>query len=130
MKIKFLADANFDQDIVLGVWRRQPLIEFYLPQHFIAERTDDPGVLAIAAQRGAVLVTHDVRTMPFHFAKFIGETPSPGLIIVPRKLTISVVIEELVMIWEASSRRSGWIGFGVFPSDREVGRRPRDSLRR
>ena len=61
MKIKFLADANFDQDIVLGVWRRQPLIEFDLLQHFIAERTDDPGVLAIAAQRGAVLVTHDVR---------------------------------------------------------------------
>ena len=42
MKVKFLADANVDQDIVLGVLRRQPLVEFELPQSFIPERTPDP----------------------------------------------------------------------------------------
>lgn len=106
MRIRFLGDANFDQDIESGLWRRQPLVEFDLP--FIPDGTEDPEVLAIAAGLGAVLVTHDVRTMPFHFADFIKTARSPGLILVPRRLIISAVIDELATIWEASEPQE-WV---------------------
>lgn len=78
MRIRFLGDANFDQDIVSGLWRRQPLVEFDLPQHFIPDGTEDPEVLAIAARLGAVLVTHDVRTMPFHSPTLSGTLNRPA----------------------------------------------------
>lgn len=79
VKIRFLADANLDQDIVLGLWRREPLVDFELPRQFIPDGTPDPIVLAIAAQRNAVLVTHDIRTMPRHFGEFLETSTSPGL---------------------------------------------------
>ena len=43
----------------------------------------DQEVLVLAAQAGRVLVTHDRKTMPEHFAAFIGHTASSGVIIVP-----------------------------------------------
>ena len=55
MSVRFLADANLDQDIVLGLLRRQPLIEFDLPQFFIPDGTPDPEVLTIAARLEAIL---------------------------------------------------------------------------
>lgn len=103
MKVRFLADANFDQDIVSGLWRRRPEVEFALPQEFIPDGTGDPEVLAIASGLDAILVTHDVRTMPLHFANFVKGSRSPGLIIVPSRLAIATVIDELALIWEASS---------------------------
>lgn len=66
--VEAYADANLDQDIVAGVVRREPKIDFELPQRLIPEGMRDPQVLAIAASHGRILVTHDVRTMPRHFA--------------------------------------------------------------
>ena len=43
----------------------------------------DPGVLAIAAGEGRVLLTHDVRTITQHFASFIGAHTSAGVLLVP-----------------------------------------------
>lgn len=102
MKVRFLADANLDQDIVLGVWRRDPLVDFELPQQFIPDSTPDPSVLRIAAERDAILVTHDVRTMPRHFGEFLQTSTSPGVILIPTKTSISVAIDELLLIWMAS----------------------------
>jgi hypothetical protein len=70
LRVRFLADANLGQDIVAGVLRREPEVDFELPQAIISEGTKDPEVLAVAASLGRVLVTHDVRTMPQHFGEF------------------------------------------------------------
>jgi hypothetical protein len=69
--VRFLADANLDQDIVAGILRREPDVDFELPQGVIPEGMTDPDVLAVAASLGRILVTHDVRTMPQHFGEFI-----------------------------------------------------------
>jgi hypothetical protein len=37
---------------------------------------DDPEVLGIAANEGRILVSHDLRTMPGHFAEFIAGRPA------------------------------------------------------
>ncbi|MFN6438724.1 MAG: hypothetical protein RMY35_017745 [Nostoc sp. DedSLP01] len=59
--------------------------------------------MAIAAQQGRILVSHDRKTMPLEFAQFITSNHSTGVIIVSQRLPVEVVIEELVMIWAISS---------------------------
>jgi hypothetical protein len=59
-------------------------------------------VLRVAANAGRVLVTHDRRTMPGHFAEFIANRTTPGVIIVPKEVPLGVTLEELLLIWGAS----------------------------
>jgi hypothetical protein len=102
LPVRFLADANLDQDIVAGVLRREPEVDFELPQGVIAEGMSDPEVLALAASLGRIVVTHDVRTMPGHFGDFIAENDCPGLILIPRSMPIGRAIEEILLIWQVS----------------------------
>lgn len=108
MKIRFLADANFNQRIVAGLLRREPQIDFELPQKVIPEKMDDPHVLKLAAARGRINVTHDVRTMPDHFSDFVSNLSCPGLTLVPKKMPIKDAIEELLLIWRISEAEE-WI---------------------
>ncbi|MGA3212913.1 MAG: hypothetical protein ABSD20_16525 [Terriglobales bacterium] len=59
-------------------------------------------MLAIAAEHGRILGSHDCRTMPQHFLQFIARRTSPGVFLVPQKLSLSTAIEELVVLWLAS----------------------------
>ncbi len=102
MKICFLADANFNRKIVSGLLLREPQIDFQLPTQSIRDGADDPEVLAIGAELGRVLVTHDIRTMSAHFQRFVTARVCPGLILVPQDLAIGAAIEDLLLIWEAS----------------------------
>lgn len=103
MTIRYQADADLNQAIVTGVLRREPTIDFQTAFAAGLEGVKDPEVLAIAAQQGRILVSHDRRTMPLEFATFITSCQSSGVIIVSRKLSIEVVIEELLLICAASS---------------------------
>jgi hypothetical protein len=42
VKVRFLADANFNQKIVAGLLLRESTIDFALPQAMIPERMKDP----------------------------------------------------------------------------------------
>lgn len=108
MKIRFLADANFDQKIVAGLLLREPQIDFELPQAVIPEKMGDPQVLELGAARGRIIVTHDVRTMPDHFSGFVADQSCPGMILVPKKMPIGTAIEDLLLIWQVSEAEE-WI---------------------
>ena len=71
MKARFQADADLNAEIVAGVLRREPSIDFQTADEANLRRFPDPEVLALAAQENRILVTHDRRTMPRHFADFI-----------------------------------------------------------
>lgn len=102
MNISYQADADLNQAIVTGVLRRKPSIDFQTALAAGLESVKDSEVLAIAAQQGRILVTHDRKTMPLEFAKFITSNHSAGVII-SQKLPVEVVIEELLMIWAIST---------------------------
>lgn len=70
-KIRFQADADFKQAIVIGTIRRQPNLDFQSAYAARFEGKKDSEVLVIAAQDGRVLVTHDRKTMPAEFDEFI-----------------------------------------------------------
>lgn len=102
MKIKFQADADLNEDIVTGVLRRSPEIDFQTATEAGLQGLKDENVLEIASREKRILVTHDRKTMSKHFAEFIGQNECAGVIIVSKKLEISLVIEELILIWAAS----------------------------
>ena len=76
MRLRFQADNDLDQRIVTAVKRLETAPALGL------HRVPDPDVLALAAQEGRVLVSHDRRTLPNHFRDFIASQTSPGVIIV------------------------------------------------
>lgn len=108
MKISYQADADLNQVIVAGVLRREPYINFQTATAAKLEGVKDTEVLAIAAQQQRILISHDRKTMPSEFAEFISNNQSSGVIIVSRKVAIEVVIEELILIWAASTAEE-WI---------------------
>ncbi len=102
MRIRFQADADLNQIIVRATLRLEPAIDFQTATAAALSGLDDRAVLHAAAQDNRILVSHDLRTMPHHFARFIENEESPGLIIVSQKLPVSQVAEELLLIWLAS----------------------------
>ena len=61
--LQFLADENFNNQIVRGVFRRNPDVNIVRAQDVGLSEADDPTTLEWAAQRGRVVLTHDVATM-------------------------------------------------------------------
>lgn len=59
-------------------------------------------MLELSAAAGRVLVSHDRKTMPFHFASFISGQESPGLFIISQRLPIAEAAEWLYTFWSAS----------------------------
>jgi hypothetical protein len=102
MTIKYQADADLNDDIVKGIKRRVPEIDFQNARDAGLEGIEDLVVLALAADEGRILVTHDRRTMPLHFAVFIASHECPGVIIVSKKASVSSVINELILIWQVA----------------------------
>lgn len=103
MMIRFQADADLKQAIVTAARRRAPGLDFQPASAAQLEGLSDPEVLAVAARDGRILVSHDKRTLPQHFAEFIERQPSPGVVIVPQSLAIAAAVEELLLIWHAST---------------------------
>jgi uncharacterized protein with PIN domain len=71
MRPRFQADADVNQKIV-GLRRRERIIDFESAHAAGVIGVPDSEVLRIAADRGRILISHDRKTMPAHFARFIG----------------------------------------------------------
>lgn len=76
MRVRFQADADLNHIIIKATLRYEPSIDFQTAHVANLAGVEDPEVLAVAAQAGRTLVTHDRKTMPKHFAEFIGHTSS------------------------------------------------------
>lgn len=101
MSAEFLADANFDLVILVAAKRRELAFDYQTALAAGLTGLQDPDVLAVAARAERVLLTHDVRTMPQHFASFIGEHTSAGVLLVPQSLPRRHVVEDLLLVWLA-----------------------------
>ena len=71
MTLRFQADVNLNQLMLRAVCRREPALDFHTAEAAGLGGLLDPEVLARTADAGRVLVTHDLQTMPRHFAEFI-----------------------------------------------------------
>lgn len=108
--MKFLADENFNNDILRGVWRRIPDASFTRVQDIEIAGADDRRVLEYAVEHGYILLSHDVNSMRGYFYERItAGLPVPGLFLVHKHTPIGEVIDELELIILASND-SDWIG--------------------
>jgi hypothetical protein len=99
MTIRFQADVNLNQIIVRAARRREPGLDFQTAETAGLASLPDPEVLARAAEDGRILVTHDLQTMPRHFAAFITTRQSAGLLLIPQHLAIASAVDDLLLIW-------------------------------
>lgn len=98
-QVRFQADWNLNHIIVQAVQRREPTLEFQTAHAAGLLGVSDLDVLARAAREGRLLVTHDFYDMPNHFAVFIQEQTSAGVLLVPQRLPVASVAEDLLLIW-------------------------------
>jgi hypothetical protein len=101
MRLRFQADADLNQIILHAVIRREPELDFQTAEAAGLAGLRDPAVLALAARDGRVLVTHDQKTMPRHFAAFITTETSPGVLIIPQRLSVAIAADDLLLIWSS-----------------------------
>ena len=85
MKVRFLGDYDFNGAIIDGLLRREPSIDFLSGFEADLQGLPDPNVLKKAADQGRVLVTHDRKTMPRHFAEFLPHRQSPGVFVIAQR---------------------------------------------
>jgi hypothetical protein len=115
MTARFQADADFNQKIVVGLRRRERALDIREAHEGGVIGIADSAVLRIAAESGRILLSHDRRTMPAHLAQFLQTNSSPGVIIVPQDLDIGAAIEDLLIIWAASSAEEWRDQLGFLP---------------
>ena len=102
MKIRFQVDADLNQLILQATIRHEPAIAFQTTSAAGLASLRDEDVLAVAAREGRALVTHDRKTMPGHFSRFMTAATSPGVFIIPQHLASGSVADDLVLIWLAT----------------------------
>jgi hypothetical protein len=100
LKARLLADADLRYSIVRGFRSRAPTADFLAARGVVSQSLDDPHLLALAADLGRVLVSHDRKTMPGHFYRFLEARESPGVILIPQLRAIGKAIEDLHWVWE------------------------------
>jgi hypothetical protein len=115
MRPRFQADADFNHKILLGLRRREPILDFLSAHDGGVIGSPDQDVLRIAAETGRILISHDRKTMPAHFMRFRETRSSPGLIIVSQDLDIGSAIEDLLLIWMATEAREWTDCIGFVP---------------
>jgi predicted nuclease of predicted toxin-antitoxin system len=101
--LKFLADENFDNTIVRGLFRRKPSIDIVRVQDVGLSGEEDPTILAWAAQEDRILLTHDVATITrFAYERIREGLPMPGVIEVSTDAQVGRVIEDILMVIDCS----------------------------
>jgi predicted nuclease of predicted toxin-antitoxin system len=113
--IRLLADENLNYDIVRGVVRRRPTLDVVRVQAVGLSEAGDPEVLAWAAKEQRVVLTHDVNTMTRVGIERItlGEHMAGLFIVHQQSMTLSVIIDDLILLDECSDT-SEWFGRNLY----------------
>ncbi|OGW15966.1 MAG: hypothetical protein A2035_09115 [Nitrospirae bacterium GWA2_42_11] len=99
--MRFLADENFNIDIVRGLLRRKTDLDIVRVQDVGLSGADDPTVLEWAAREGRVLFTHDVSTITnYAYERISAGKAMPGVFEVSRELPLGAVIEDILLLAE------------------------------
>lgn len=108
MRPRFIADADLNHRIVVGLRRREPCLDFLGARDGGVIGLPDPEVIDIASGANRILVSHDFKTMPGHFAMYISERSSSGVLLISQDVSIGNAIEELVLFWLRTDA-SDWV---------------------
>ena len=101
--LSFAADESFNNDIVRGLLRRRPDLDVVRSQDAGLSGVSDPALLEWTAEEGRILLTHDVSTMTrYAYDRVRTGRPMPGVFEVSRKTPIGDIIDDILLIADAS----------------------------
>ena len=102
--IRLLTDEDFNHDILRGLIRRVPHLDFVLVHDVGLTSQPDPALLKWAASKHRSIITHDEKTMVPYAKQLVRQgEPMAGLIFVPQSLGIGRAIDDLELIVECNS---------------------------
>jgi predicted nuclease of predicted toxin-antitoxin system len=108
--LKLATDENFNGYILSGLLSRKPDLDIVRVQDTEMYESNDPDLLAWAAHEGRILLTHDVNTLTgFAYERVRTGQPMPGVFQVAQNASIGDVIEDILLLVEASFE-SEWEG--------------------
>jgi hypothetical protein len=106
----FVADENFNNDILRGLLRRIPELDIVRVQDAGLSGADDPTILQWAAEQGRILLTHDVSTITrYAYERVQAGKPMPGVFEVGRNISPGSAIDDLLLL-ATCSREGEWEG--------------------
>lgn len=101
--MKWLADENFDNDILRGIRRRAGFDVVRVQDCHEISGLEDLAVLAWATTNGRALLTHDLSTMIPAMHEQLRRTGACSLIVlVPDSLAVGLVIDDILLLDEFS----------------------------
>ena len=110
----FIADEDFNNDIVRGLLRRNPNLDIVRVQDVGLRGEEDLVILEWAANEGRVVLTHDAATMAyFAYERVKAGLSMPGVIEVADDLPLAQVIDDILLIAETSERNE-WEGRAIY----------------
>ena len=102
--LRWLADENFNNDILRALFRRTPGIDIVRAQDVGLSGIDDRALLAWAADQGRVLLTHDVSTITAHaYQRVVKGESMPGVFEVGRDVSMHVTGDDILLLTECSN---------------------------
>jgi hypothetical protein len=100
--MRFLADENFDNDILRGVLARLPNLDVVRAQDVEVYQAPDPVLLEWAARENRVVLTHDIQTLTkFAYDRVRAGLPMPGVIEVRKSQPMGDLIDGLEFMLDA-----------------------------
>lgn len=101
--LKILIDQDFDHDILRALVRRFLNLDFVTALQVSLSEVEDKELLLWASANNRILLTHDRKTMPWHYAELFDKDETlAGVFVVPRRMPIGQAIDELEIIISCS----------------------------
>ena len=111
-----LLDQNFNYDILKGLLRRIPTLDYVTAYDAGIGALKDPQLLLWAAKHDLLLLMHDLRTIPDHIAEVIAAGHEiNGAVIVPLSFPLLQAINELELIILCSNKNEWRNTYRVLP---------------
>lgn len=102
--LRWLADENFNNDILRALFRAYRDIDIVRVQDLELAGATDESVLAWAADQNRVLLTHDVSTLTGHaYRRVMKGDRMPGVFEVSRRVPIRSAVDDILLLTECSN---------------------------
>ncbi len=100
----FLLDEHVPLAIQAQLSRIEPAIRVYVvgAEPSLPKGTPDAEILRWIEARGCMLVTNNRATIPVHLRTHVAQGRHvPGIVQLPRRMNIGIILEDLLLIWNA-----------------------------
>jgi Domain of unknown function (DUF5615) len=103
--LSLLSDENLNGDIIRGLFLRQPNLDLIRVQDVGLIEVEDPEILAWAAEKQRIILTHDRATMPdFAYERIVGGEAMSGMFVINDRMPIRQAIDELLLLIDCTEQ--------------------------